>query len=203
MTPLVWKLVGAVLLAGCVNSSFEVPQTPKWHLYNRGDSREAVDCSGGEIPRACGSRVLPAKIYFDCSDEQFECVFDTTFVMAVPRTGLSPAQKYSVFGSNLTVERCSGAGDSCEVAMVSSKCADAQTCSCRSGMTPALYFYFVRNVGVTVFYSVTEDGALSGPDTKLLMDIRPMYSYYLVGERGFLSMPMGLERANLRTNCRD
>jgi hypothetical protein len=173
-------------------------------IYRRGDGREAIQCQGGRVPSMCGSVEINAEqIYYDCSDERFECLFNAADVLAIPKTGLTLGQQYAVFGANLTVERCFGNQASCEVALIKSECTDARTCSCRSSVRGrTMKFYFSRELGVTTFYT-TSDVSLIGVDSKMLEDTIPLMTYVLVAEKGFLRTPLALRRATSDTNCRN
>lgn len=173
-------------------------------MYRRGDGLEAIQCQGSHVPRMCGSaEITSEQIYSDCSDEQFECLFNATDVLAIPRAGLESGQKYTVFGANLLVERCFGDQASCEIALIRSECGDTQTCRCRSTVRGrTMRFYFSRELGVTTFYATGEIAAI-GIDSKMLTDAIPLMTYVLVAEKGFLRAPLALPRATLDTNCRN
>jgi hypothetical protein len=171
-------------------------------MYRRGDGQDAIQCQGGLVPKMCGSVGMTTKqIYFDCSDEEFECLFNATDVLAIPRPGFALGQRYSAFGANLTVERCFGDQASCEIALIKSECADARSCNCRSAVQGrAIKFYFSREMGVTAFYT-TGDFSSIGVDSKMLADAIPLMTYVLVAEKGFLHTPLALRRANADTKC--
>jgi hypothetical protein len=126
----------------------------------------------------------------------------TADVLAVPKAGLTQGQRYLVFGTNLEVERCFGDQATCEVAVISSRCADAGICKCRSDIPNRVTtFYYSRDLGVTAFFTKGDVENL-GVDTDTLMDALPLLTYVLVGKEGFLKMPLGLPRAKLKTVCR-
>jgi hypothetical protein len=144
------------------------------------------------------------EIFYDCSDQQFECVFNAVGadVLAIPRAGLSLGQHYSAFGADLTVERCFGDQASCEMALIRSECADTRGCSCPAAEhRRTTKFYFSRDLGITSFYT-TSDLSSIGVDAKLLADALPLLTYVLVAEKGFLRAPMALRKATLSTSCR-
>ena len=62
-------------------------------------------------------------------------------------------------------------------------------------------FYYRRDVGVTAFFTVA-DTAHIGVDADMLADALPLLTYVLVAEKGFLSAPLSLRRATMKTNCR-
>lgn len=199
-----WPLVLRLCLLGCVvdqpyDSGPEQIQGRAGAMYLRGDGREVIECVVGRPPSMCGSvevSGLPGQIYFDCSDEKFECLFNTADVLAVPRAGLALGQKYTAFGANLTVERCFVDEASCEIALIRSECADAETCSGRSKVPGRkTLFYFSRQLGITAFYTIGDLGAI-GVDSKMLMDAIPLLTYILVAEKGFLRAPLSLQRAS-------
>ncbi|MEJ0037663.1 MAG: hypothetical protein WDO68_16585 [Gammaproteobacteria bacterium] len=203
-----WPLILTLCLVGCTGEKprGNVPvqsQDLDGVMYKRGDGRDAIQCHAGPVPSDCGPvNPLEMPIIFDCSDEQFECVFNSADVMAVPRAGLTLGQKYTAFGANLTVEQCIGAEGSCEIAVIRSECADAQICSCRSpfpGRTTA--FSFSREKGILTFHSVV-DPAAAGLDPKVLPDVIPLLTYFLVAKKGFFRTPVALEKATLVTDCR-
>lgn len=201
-----WLVAVAMFIAGCANGPTAAPteQFATWVVYKRGDSGERVECQGFGVAELCGVTLGPLPTYSDCSDEQFLCLFDSASVFAIPRANLSLGQKFTVFGADLVVDQCFGGEDSCEVALISSKCLDLRTCGCWSGTEGTHHFYFVKDVGVTVFYSLREKGAgEGGEDAKALRNAIPLGSYYLVAERGFLVMPMALPRAAPRASCRN
>lgn len=201
-----WPIILTMCLLGCVGDKpydHDSVQGVAGVMYKRGDGREVIQCQGGPVPRVCGTLEITAEqIYSDCSDEQFECLFNAADVLAIPRAGLSLGQKYTAFGANLTVERCFGDQASCAIALIKSECADAQTCSCRSAVPGRrTNFYFSRELGVTTFYTIGEPAAI-GVDSKMLSDGIPLLTYVLVAEKGFLRAPLSLPKAALGTNCR-
>ncbi len=203
-----WLIVLTLSLLGCTreqpngNGAVQV-QGLAGVLYKRGDGRDAIQCHAGPAPSDCGPVNMPEMpIIFDCSNENFECVFNSADVMAVPRSNLTLGQKYTAFGANLTVEQCIGDQASCEIAVIKSECADAQTCSCRSpfpGRTTA--FSFSRERGVLTFYSVV-DPAAAGVDPKVVPHVIPLLTYFLVADKGFFRTPLALEKATLVASCR-
>jgi hypothetical protein len=174
-------------------------------IYRQGDGKDAIQCQGGNVPRMCGSVGFTTKqIYFDCSDQQFECVFNAAGadVLAIPRGGLNLGQHYSAFGANLTVERCFGDQIACEMALITSECADTSNCGCRSEVRGRrTKFYFSQELGVTTFYTTSDLSSL-GVDAKLLADAIPLMTYVLVADKGFLRAPMALRKATLSSICR-
>jgi hypothetical protein len=177
-------------------------------MYIRGDARGVIECSGGAAPRECGSVEIsgvPGEIYLDCSDAQFECLFNGN-VLAIPKTGgLTLGQKYSAFGASLTVEQCFLNLDPCELAMIESECAAPRTCGCRSGSRAV--FYFSRERGITAFYRIADPPSGMGEPPKgidpkkLMTDAIPLLTYVLVAEKGFLRTPLSLRRATPAAGC--
>jgi hypothetical protein len=146
-----WTMVLTSLLAGCVGNSTADRQQ---EMYRLGDGRDTIACTYAPDLDVCASRGLLGSLYFGCSDQQFDCVFDGFNVMAVPKGDLVAGQTYTVFGAALTVERCFGEEQSCDIAMISSICSDDPVCSCRRadiGRT-RMTFYFSRERGVTAFF---------------------------------------------------
>jgi hypothetical protein len=203
-----WPILLTLCLSGCAGEKpydhdpIQIQRRPGV-MYVRGDGREAIECGIGSVPTECGSVEISGvaeQMYLDCSDEQFECLFNTADVLAIPKAGLTQGQKYTAFGANLTVERCFMDQDSCEVALIRSECGDAQTCSCRSAVPGrTTTFYFSRELGVTAFYTIAEPAAV-GVDSKMLTDAIPLLTYVLVAEKGFLRAALSLPRASL--DCR-
>lgn len=78
----------ALLLLGCAGRDLPAPTTSpaELTLYKRGDSRDTISCQLLLAPVICAtSSGLVTPLYYDCSDAQFDCVFDTLNVMAVPK----------------------------------------------------------------------------------------------------------------------
>ncbi|HZF17533.1 MAG TPA: hypothetical protein VE046_16505 [Steroidobacteraceae bacterium] len=175
-------------------------------MYKRGDGREVIECESRHVPGGCGSLEtsgITEQVFSDCSDEQFECLFNSADVLAIPKAGLTVGQKYTAFGANLTVEQCFGDQASCGIAVIKSACADVQTCSCRSTVQGrATTFYFSRELGITAFYTIGAPAAV-GVDSKMLAEAIPLLTYVLVAEKGFLRASLALPRATLGTNCRN
>jgi hypothetical protein len=197
-------LIFAMILWGCIGDPAPAQTqlaAPKVDMYKRGDGRETISCRIGS-PGDCGSRELgPELLYSDCSDEQFLCLMSTADVLAVPKAGLKPGQEYSVFGAKLAVERCFGDQATCEVAVISSRCADAEICTCRSSLKGrTTRFYYSRELGVTAFYTVAGDARV-GMDAAMLADALPLLTYVLVAEKGFLNAPLSLRRASIKAGC--
>jgi hypothetical protein len=163
-------------------------------MYLRGDGREVIECSVGSPPEICGALEvtgLSHQIYLDCSDEQFECLFNLYGVPAIPRAGLTLGQKYTAYGANLSVERCFGDQDSCEIAMIKSEC--------HAERPVTIMFYFSSELGITTFYPT--GGPPRGVDAKMLTDAIPLMTYVLVAEKGFLRVPLSLRRVAPGTRC--
>jgi hypothetical protein len=200
----------AILLAGCASAHVPEQNAEKEKqvvLYKRGDGGEAIRCWLLLTPVICASTDdLSSSLFFDCSDEQFECVFDTVNAMAVPRAGLVSGQKYSIFGSNLAVERCFGDRGSCDMALISSRCADESGCTCRrAGLNSKTLFYFSKDRGITSYYTTSDDPSelsAKGIDPSLLADSIPLVTYFLVAERGFFRTPLALEKSSSRDRPR-
>jgi hypothetical protein len=202
-----------VFLAGCAvdkpydSEPIQIMGRPGT-LYIRGDARAVIECSGGPAPRECGSvevLSLSGEIYRDCSDAQFECLFNGV-VLAIPKTGgLTLGQKYSAFGASLTVEQCFLNLDTCELAMIKSECAVPGICGCRPGSRAV--FYFSRERGITAFYRIAEPPSGMGEPPngidlkKLMTDSIPLLTYVLVAEKGFLRTPLSLRRATPGSGC--
>src|SRR5258708_263286 len=208
MNPNTWPMILTMCLLGCAGEKpydhepIKIQSITYGVMYRRGDGQDAIQCQGGHVPKICGSLGITGKqIYFDCSDVEFECLFNATDVLAIPKAGFALGQRYSAFGANLTVERCFGDQASCEVALIKSECADARICSCRSEVRGrALKFYFSRELGVTAFYTTTDLSSI-GVDSKLFEDAIPLLTYVLGVEKGFLRAPLSL--ATLGTYCRN
>jgi hypothetical protein len=199
-----WPIMPLLFLAGCVGGRMTAHNSmhPYMDMYKRGDGRETIQCRAIQPRNICETLSAPVLLYFDCSDTQFECVFDTMDVLAIPRAGLALGQQYSVYGAKLTVERCFGDQTSCTTALISSKCVESLTCSCRSGTTASTaFFYFSRDIGVTAFYSAPDISPDLGIDAKMRADFIPLVTYALVAEKGFLRAPLTLDRTRLDSNC--
>lgn len=197
-----WPIILVLFLQGCVGNPSTAHDSTlvSGVTYKRGDG-ETIDCAHSQRVYACGSRNAPFFIYFDCSDEQFECVFDTSNVLAIPKAGPTLGQQYSVYGAKLTVERCQHA---CKEALISSRCLEGLTCSCRGGISDTTtYFYFSREIGVTAFYFVPDVSAEPERDVKTLLQLVPLQTFVLVSEQGFLRAPLALGRMPLKTNCQN
>jgi hypothetical protein len=172
-------------------------------MYRLGDGEGAIQCQGGKVSRLCGSGGIAGFVYSDCSNIEFDCVFDGTNVIAIPRIGYKLGQLYRSYGADLKVERCFGDQPSCEVAMIKSKCVDAEICSCRSAAPgQVLTFYYTRTRGVTAFYA-TADAPAIGVDLNLFHDALPLLTYTLSAEEGFLRKPLALRKASLNLRCKD
>lgn len=202
----VWLMVLMLSLMGCADSrssTQDSAQQPMVDMYKRGDGRETIQCRGIEPRNICGSSGYGSEVVFsDCSNEQFKCLISVADVFAVPRTGLTLGQEYSVFGANLVVERCFGNKGTCEFAKISSKCADAQVCNCRSAsFGRSTTFYYSRDAGVTAFYTIRDDLSAIGVDAKMLADGLPLITYVLVADKGLLNAALSLPQAPLKTNC--
>lgn len=203
-----WPIVLTVCLLGCADRKpfdhdpIQISGRPGT-VYTRGDARAVIECGGGSVPSECGSvdsSGLTDQVYFDCSDEEFECLFNSSDVLAVPKAGLTLGKKYSAFHANLTVEQCFDDQATCAIAMIRSECTDAQVCGCRSAVKGRkTIFYFSRELGVTAFYTVGEPP--TGVDSKMLADSVPLLTYVLVAKEGFLRAPLSLRRATSATNC--
>ena len=200
MSAKAWLIILMLCVLGCTREKPDGNETIQIQdlagvLYKRGDGRDAIQCHAGSVPRDCGPvNMLEMPIIFDCSDKQFECLYNSADVIAVPRAGLALGQKYSVFGANLTVEQCIGDEGACQIALIKSECADAQSCSCRSvapGRT--MRFSFSGERGVLTFYSAV-DPAAAGMGPKVLPDVIPLLTYFLVAEKGFFRTPLALEK---------
>jgi hypothetical protein len=202
----VWILIVAALLASSVASpSDERSQFPRSQhgvIYIRGDGRSHLQCQGGKTPSMCGSiESTGQQTYYDCSDEQFDCVFDGVNVFAVPKAGFSVGQTYRVFGAVLSVKRCYRDQALCDTAVVTSECAEKQICRCRSSLKAAkATFYFSREFGIVNFHSTAQLSDI-GVDAEMQADAVPLLTYVLVAEKGFLRIPLALPRATLRTKC--
>jgi hypothetical protein len=198
--PIIWVL----FLQSCVGNPLTAHNsTPVSGVTYKSGDGETIDCAHSRRVYACGSRSAPLFIYFDCSDEQFECVFDTSNVLAIPKAGLTLGQQYSVYGAKLTVERCQHA---CKEALISSRCVEGLTCSCRGGggiSDITTFFYFSRDIGVAAFYFVPDVSPEPGRDAKTLLELVPLQTFVLVSEQGFLRAPLALGRTPLKTNCQN
>jgi len=178
-------------------------------LYQQGSAEDGVGCNRSPGGALCGTRRWPQQSFKDCSDAQFRCVFDEFNVMAVPKSGdsLHEGQVFTVFGATLTVQRCLAEQGNCDVAMISSTCADDAVCSCRRpdiGKSRIVFFY-ARERGVTAFYS---DIAASAVDLAMLdvasaelNDAIPLRTFVLVANEGFLNSPFPEKGAKLVRNC--
>jgi hypothetical protein len=213
MTIRCWPLTIAVLLMGCEDKPDQLPfeantSTPsRVEIYQRGDGRDSVGCTSTPDRDVCSSREEFGYLFADCSDNEFECVFNEDNVFAVPKMGFVAGQKYSVFGATLTVERCFGEKNTCKVAMISSMCADDAVCSCRLaeiGKTKAI-FYYSTELGVTAFYAtapkVQEGGSKSTFDAGELDDAIPLRTYVLASRSGFLREHWNIRKAKFKTQC--
>lgn len=207
-----WPTLLLLCLSGCaVERPYQADEKP-WDsdpvqihgvpglMYIRGDGRAGIMCSLSS-PTECGDLDtfgMTEQIFLDCSDEEFQCLFNRADVLAIPRSGLVEGQEYTAFGANLTVERCFGEEGSCEIAMIKSKCKDSQTCSCRSEvLNRTTTFYFSNELGVTAFYTVGAHPFEIDPQraTQLVTDSIPLLTYVLVAEKGFLRTDLPLRRA--------
>jgi hypothetical protein len=202
----VWTVVLVVFLASCVNGPIdERNQYPKGEygvIYKRGDRQSEIQCQGGKIPSMCGSiEATGQQTYYDCSERQFDCVFDGINVFAAPTSGFSAGQQFHVFGAILSVKRCFGDQATCDIAVVTSACAEARICRCRSpGNGAKATFYFSREFGIVNFNS-TADLSDLGVDAAMKADAVPLLTYVLVADKGFLRMPLALPKVTRRTNC--
>lgn len=173
-------------------------------LYVRGDGSAVIQCQGGSRPTTCGELNDAgggSLLYLDCSDARFECLYDTSDVLAVPKAGLAPGQRYTAFGAEFVVDRCFGDQPSCEIALIRSTCTDASTCRCRpSGPNRSLTFYYSRERGITSFYPIGLP-EVPGVDAQLRADAAPLLTYVLVAERGFLRAPLALRPAESRRDA--
>ena len=136
----------------------------------------------------------PELLYFDCSDEQFNCLMSTADVLAVPKAGLKMGQKYSVFGTNLTVERCFRDEATCEIAVhyfALCRCSKSAAAVPRETPGRVTTFYYSRDLGVTAFYTVADTSDI-GVDAGRLADALPLLTFVLVAEKGFLRAPLVL-----------
>lgn len=202
----------AVFLTGCANdilpsspaSSGEKP--PLVNLYQRGDGRESVRCVRAPDRDVCASNDQLGHLYSDCSIAEFDCVFDSYNVFAVPKQGLVQGQEYEVFGARLKVERCFGDSNGCSVAMISSACASDATCSCRLakiGRTRAI-FYYSSDLGITAFYTTFSEGPMDQAQTAIhakLHDAIPLRTYVLMTGPGFLREHWNIRPARFKTQC--
>jgi len=125
-----WSLAITVLLTGCANKPDRPPslsntsKAPRVEIYQRGDGRDSIGCINLRI--LISARLAKSSDTYSPTvpDHEFECVFDDNNLIAVPKQGFAAGETYSVFDATLTVERCFGEKDPCEVAMISSMCAD-------------------------------------------------------------------------------
>jgi hypothetical protein len=202
-TPL--SLIVLATFIGCLGGAFAAGRSspkPMEDMYKRGDGRDTIQCRAIRPRNICGALTTPSLIYFDCSDANYDCLFDSTDVLATPKSPLVLGQRYQVFGSELTVERCFGPNDSCDVAMISSRCSSGSDCNCRSTIPGrATVFYFSTEKGITAFRAVADIPASSGLDPKAVSDAAPLTTYVLVEESGFLRTTLSLDRAKPRTGC--
>jgi len=207
MNPNAWPIALSASLLACAGSEpYDqrlVGTITHGLMYMRGDGLEAIQCQGGNVPTMCGSvEIMGEQIFSDCSDEQYECIFNTADVFAIPRAGLTPGQDYRVFGAKLRVERCFGEKGGCEVAMIKSECADEQTCSCRSAVRGrTTTYYFSQELGITTFYSIGDATSL-GVDSKMLADAVPLVTFVLTADKGFLRTPLALPKIAQTIGCR-
>jgi hypothetical protein len=179
-------------------------------IYRLGNGEDDIHCMlMPELPDSdiCATHQWMSTLYKDCSDAEFDCIFDDYNVMAVPRRTLVAGETYRAFGATLTVERCFDERE-CKIAMITSTCADAAVCSCRRadvGQTKVV-FYSSAERGVTAFYSTAvslADAAKIGLDEAMLEDSIPLRTFVLQADKGFLRMPVDMRPARLRTDCDD
>jgi hypothetical protein len=203
----VWLLLSSVLLCACASGASpshgnrESPTATNWDMYKAG-GRSTIQCQGLGIARLCGSMPSTTYMYFDCSNEQFECLFNSRDVLAIPRAGLSPGQTYSVFGATLKVERCFEARSGCQIFMISSTCSSDSDCEC-GPVKRRTIIYYTPDRGVIAFYTVSDDPALSemNVDAATLRDAIPILTFVLVAPEGFLKMPTALEKLAQNPTC--
>jgi len=213
MTIRYWSLAITVLLTGCSNKPEQLPsmsntsKTARVEIYKRGDGHDSSGCEKSPARDICASHEEFGYLFADCSDDKFECVFDDNNVFAVPKLGFATGQTYSVFGATLTVDRCFGERGQCNVAMISSMCADDAVCSCRDaeiGKTKAI-FYYSSELGITAFYvtapKIQEGGSKSATDSAELDDAIPLRTYVLASGPGFLREHWNMRAAKFRTRC--
>jgi hypothetical protein len=195
-----------VLLASCAGrQSFDsemVRLDRQGAIYERGDGRDEIVCAGGSVPRDCGSVDISGRqVYWDCSNEEFRCVYDGMNVLAVPTAGLAEGREYSIFGARLRVSRCFVDLASCEIAVVTSECEDAQICRCRSDLKHLrITFYYTRAMGVVSFFWSADLSDL-GVTAEMQSDSVPLGTYVLITSEGFLKAPFVLPRVIPGRHC--
>jgi hypothetical protein len=192
----------ASALAACSTGPEGRASIVPFEMYKRGDGRDPIVCSDLNSVQECASSGREAS-FIDCSDDRFACVLGASGVLATPKVGVIERQEYSVFGANLKVERCLGGGTSCETAVITSRCADPEICSCRySSVNTVTTFYFSPDMGITAFNTVDHDSiAELGGDAKYLADVLPVVTYVLVAQEGFLKAPLALRRVEFQKTC--
>jgi len=194
-----------VALAGCASASFPPSAPSRVDLYRRGDGGESIVCMRAPDRDVCASSDQLGNQFSDCSDADFECVFDYYNVFAVPKKGVALGQEFEVFGAALKVERCFGEANQCEMAMISSHCAAGAECACRVtdvGETRGV-FYYSKEEGITAFYTTLpkDQHVGSGAETAASDDAIPLRIYVLAAESGFLRERWNIRAAKTRARC--
>jgi hypothetical protein len=174
-------------------------------VYDRGDKEDAISCSHGDGRDYCMSKDSIGFSFSDCSDDKYNCVFDRFNVFAVPKQSLKKGLTFEVFGATLTVERCFGDSETCDLAMISSVCANDAVCSCRLIGTERSrsVFYFSSRYGITTFFTaiVESDTQVPRVAAEEIRDEIPLRTYVLAGESGFLREHWNLKTAKLMSEC--
>lgn len=202
--------ISLLSLLGCAQTNLAGGKSPHIEsaaMYQLGDGKQTIRCDSRVVPNICaGSGLLSSPLLFDCSDERFDCVFDTLNVMAVPKGGYALGESYQAFGASLKVERCFGDQATCEMAVISSRCEDASDCTCRlAEHKQKTIFYFSRERGIIAFYTTLENTselADKGIGSDFFNDAVPMMTYFLIAEKGLLRAPWVLEKTSSREHPR-
>lgn len=200
-------------LLGCSPASVDQEKSAQVRsdIYRSIDGRSFIPCYTRDGQAECGERLfrrpvsdsfetgIPAEEsdWYDCGDQDFACVANPGYLMAVPKNGeLKVGQVFKVRGSELVVRQCFpfflDMDATCDTALISSRCADS--CGCFDGFFEfEVVFYYSKSVGISAFFLV--------PQSKDLAAARVDRSWALIAESGFLKADFHLAPMNNRDPC--
>lgn len=205
------------LVAACGPRAAEVPSSVgegEWRkvdLYRAINGESYIPCSGREVLSKCGERLYarPPSEEYDlgiptaegewgsCSTDEVDCVLNSDYVMAVPKSDLRAGLTYKLRGAELTVEACFEALLSefptpCEVALISTQCVDDCGCRGRSQTDSGVLFYYTRKFGITAFFAKQSIKQSIKQNIGEMREIHPAYSWTLIADEGFLKKTLSL-----------